>query len=81
MNPKRVEFLGDAQLVHHRKVDAFALTAIAQGRIVDFDFGFHNTPAKADRNIYAKAARMQSPNQGGKQEGSPRARNTVVSSR
>jgi hypothetical protein len=25
----------------HRKIDALALAAIAQGRIVDFDFGFH----------------------------------------
>ncbi len=41
MNPERVELLGDAQLVHHRKVDAFALTAVAQGRIVYLDFGFH----------------------------------------
>jgi len=30
-----------AAIVHHRKIDAFALAAIAQGRIVDFDFGFH----------------------------------------
>mgnify|MGYP000736708043 CR=1 FL=1 len=42
MHPKRIELLGDAQLVHHRKVDAFALAAVAQGRIVYFDFGFHS---------------------------------------
>ena len=47
MDPERVEPLGDAQLVHHREFDAFALTAVAQGRIVYFDFGFHNNPRQS----------------------------------
>ena len=51
MNPERVELLGDAQLVHHRKVDAFALAAVAQGRIVDFDFGFHKHPRQEREGI------------------------------
>ena len=44
MNPERVEPLGDAQLVHHREVDAFTLAAVAQSRIVYFHFGFHKYP-------------------------------------
>ena len=46
MNPERIEFVGNAELVHHRKIDAFALTAIAQGRIVYFDFGFHSLASR-----------------------------------
>ena len=41
MNSKRVQLLGDAELVRHRKVDAFALRTVAQSRVVDFDLGFH----------------------------------------
>ena len=41
MNPESVELVGNAEFVCDREIDAFALTAIAQGRIVDFDFGFH----------------------------------------
>ena len=32
MNPERIELLGNAQLVHRGKVDAFALRTVAQGR-------------------------------------------------
>jgi hypothetical protein len=42
LNPEGVELFGDAQFVHHRKIDAFALAAVAQGRIVYLDFGFHS---------------------------------------
>ena len=42
MDAERIKLRGNAQLIHHGKVDAFALTAVAQGRIVDFDVGFHN---------------------------------------
>ena len=48
MNTKRIELLGDAELVRDREIDAFALTAVAQGRVVDFDLGFHNYPQKAE---------------------------------
>ena len=44
MDPERVELLGDAELVRDRKIDAFALRAVAQGRVVDFNLGFHNCP-------------------------------------
>jgi hypothetical protein len=42
MNPERIEFVRDAQLVCGGKIDAFALAAIAQGRVVYLDFGFHS---------------------------------------
>jgi hypothetical protein len=41
MNPESVELLGDAELVRDREIDAFALRTVAQGRVVDFDLGFH----------------------------------------
>ena len=41
MNPESIELFGNAQFVRGREIDAFALAAVAQGRIVDFDFGFH----------------------------------------
>jgi hypothetical protein len=48
MNAKRIELLGNSQFVCDREIDAFALTAVAQGRVVDFDLGFHKFPQKAD---------------------------------
>src|SRR5204863_5677597 len=45
MNPESVEFFGNAEFVHDRKVDAFTLAAIAQGRIIQFHFGLHKSPA------------------------------------
>jgi len=41
VHPESVQSLGNAELVHDGKVHAFALAAIAQGRIVDLDFGSH----------------------------------------
>jgi hypothetical protein len=41
MHPERVEPLGDAELVRHREIDAFALRTVAQGRVIDFDLWFH----------------------------------------
>ncbi len=41
MNAKRIELLGDAEFVRDREIDAFALRAVAQGRVIDFDLGFH----------------------------------------
>src|SRR5437667_3086523 len=62
MNPKRIESFSDAELVDHRKTDPFALTAIAQGGIVDLDLGFHDRfPAKAGTKFYDNKARLQSP--------------------
>ena len=46
MNPERVELLGDAELVRDREIDAFALRTVAQGRVIDFDLGFHKCPVK-----------------------------------
>src|SRR5271170_22940 len=46
MNAELIELFGDAQLVHRRKIDSFTLAAVAQGRIVDFDFWLHY-PARA----------------------------------
>ena len=63
MNSECVQLVGNAQLVGDGKVDAFALAAIAQGRIVDFDFGFHNRPQLRERNIYRNRRIMQRPNQ------------------
>jgi hypothetical protein len=45
LNPESVKLFGDAELVQGREIDAFALAAVAQGCIVEFDFGFHNTTA------------------------------------
>jgi hypothetical protein len=50
MDAEGIEFFGNAQLIQDGKVDAFALAAIAQGRIVNFDFGFHKTPAGSGLN-------------------------------
>ena len=45
-----VEPLGDAQLVGDREGDAFALGAVAQGRVVDLDHGvIHGTDGTSDR--------------------------------
>src|SRR6185503_7789674 len=41
MNSESIELFRDAQFVCGREIDAFALAAVAQGRIVNFDFGFH----------------------------------------
>ena len=41
MDPKNVEPFGNPQLVRHGEVDAFALRTVAQGRVIDFDLGFH----------------------------------------
>ena len=49
MNPKGIEFLGDAELVDHREVDALTLAAIAQGRVVKFHFGFHNVSRRSGK--------------------------------
>ena len=48
MHPERVELLGDAELVRDREIDAFALRTVAQGRVIDFDLGFHKMPVKTD---------------------------------
>src|SRR5580704_10729268 len=45
MDAEGIEFFGNTQLIQDGKVDAFALAAVAQGRIVYFDFGFHNSAA------------------------------------
>ncbi len=47
MNPEGIEFLGDPELINYRKIDACALAAIAQGRIVYFDFRFHDYRRKS----------------------------------
>ena len=44
MNPEGIELFGNAELVRNREIDAFTLRAIAQGRIVYFDFRFHKCP-------------------------------------
>ncbi len=41
MHPERIELLGDAEFVRDREIDAFALRTVAQGRVIDFDLGFH----------------------------------------
>ena len=46
MHPERVELLGDAELVRDREIDAFALRTVAQGRVIDFNLGFHKWPVK-----------------------------------
>ena len=51
MNPESVELLGDAELVRDREIDAFALRTVAQGRVIDFNLGFHKLPVKTDSNI------------------------------
>ena len=51
MNPERVELLGDAELVRDREIDAFALRAVAQGRVVDFDLGFHKLAREKTADI------------------------------
>ena len=45
VNAKGVEPFGNAQLVLDGEADAFALAAIAQGRIVNLDVGFHRRVA------------------------------------
>jgi hypothetical protein len=57
MNAERVELLGDAEFVRDREVDAFALTAVAQGRVVYFDFGFHNIVRKKPEKISKRNGR------------------------
>src|SRR5690606_16555085 len=52
LDPKRIELFGDAEFVHGREIDAFALRTVAQGRVVDFDLGFHKHTAKAEGNYY-----------------------------
>ena len=44
MHAEGIEFVGDAEFVGDREVDAFALGTVAQGRVVDFDLGFHDGP-------------------------------------
>jgi hypothetical protein len=51
MHPECVELLGDAELVRHREIDAFALRTVAQGRVIDFNLGFHKWPVKTAVNI------------------------------
>ncbi len=46
MDAEGIKLFRDTQLIQHGKIDAFTLAAIAQGRIVNFDFGFHNLPAR-----------------------------------
>ena len=46
MHAERVELLGDAELVRDREIDAFALRTVAQGRVIDFNLGFHKWPVK-----------------------------------
>ena len=41
MNPERIELLRNAELVHGREIDAFALRSVAQRRVVDFHWWFH----------------------------------------
>jgi hypothetical protein len=59
MNAKPIEFFRNAQLVQDGKIDAFALAAIAQGRIVNFDFGSHKFPAKAGGENTTPALELQ----------------------
>jgi hypothetical protein len=49
MHPERIELLGDAEFVRDREIDAFALRTVAQGRVIDFDLGFHKFSAKSGR--------------------------------
>jgi len=46
VNPERIELLGDAELVRDREIDAFALRTVAQGRVIDFNLGFHKIVRK-----------------------------------
>ena len=63
MNPESVQVLGDAELVRHREIDALALAAIAQGRIVYFHFRFHAYPRDCGKlNLYAKTPRVANHN-------------------
>jgi hypothetical protein len=55
VNPEGVNPLGDAELVRDREVDAFALRAVAQGRVIEFDCRFH----KARRNGNALSTASQ----------------------
>src|SRR6185436_11571708 len=59
MNSERVEFICNTQFVGYGEIDAFALTAVAQGRIVDLDFGFHECPQWRERIIYGKGAGLE----------------------
>src|SRR5437773_108173 len=36
INPEKVELLGDANFIRRREIDAFALRAIAQSRVIKF---------------------------------------------
>jgi hypothetical protein len=65
MNPERVELLGDAELVREREIDAFALAAVAQGRVVDFNLGFHKWPLKRKSIIPESGGSGKSQKQGG----------------
>jgi len=65
MDPEVIEFFRNTKLIESGKIDAFALAAIAQGCIVDFNFGCHKTATRAGRNVYDTGARLQSPNRGG----------------
>ena len=67
MDPERVELLGDAELVRHREIDAFTLRTVAQGRVIDFDLGFHKMPVKKRRTISLKFAGLANPKTGNQQ--------------
>ena len=55
-----VNALGDAEFVRDREVDAFALRAIAQGRIVEFDCWFHSTRQSGARILRQRVVRSKS---------------------
>ena len=82
MHPERVEFLGNAELVGDREIDAFTLTAVAQGGIVDFDLGFHKWPVKKRRALFQNLAGLANPKTGngiiliGRDESSSRSDNS-----
>jgi hypothetical protein len=51
MHPERVELFGNPELVHDGEIDAFTLAAVAQGGVVDFDFGFGASLHKAGQLV------------------------------
>ena len=67
MDPERIELLGDAEFVRNREIDAFALRAVAQGRVIDFDLGFHKWPVEKRRTISLNLAALANPKTGNQQ--------------
>jgi hypothetical protein len=59
--PKRIKLFGNADFVLRRKINAFSLRAVAQGRIIDFNLGFHAFSAKSGQILSPNLTEVANP--------------------